>query len=618
VILLEFAAQGIRGVAPAGGRATLRPGYNVVAADGAALRRLLEAMLYPDPRDGETLPRAPGQPAGAVPRAGLTLVGNDRITYRLVRDFAAAAQLHRFDPEKRSFSLVSQELAEIRAFLQKAVGVPPPSRLSALLALSAAELPSKAGGGGLTGASALQVPARTALTAEQARRRLDALRGELDRARISEKLQAELDALHPQGQDLDETFRAGAKLREGLERAEQGRAELDTAAGVVKALGEADARLTAYERAEGKHAEAESKIAAERQALDDAETAGRPAPFWKDPLFWAGAGGGIAAAAVGLGGAPFVPGLRYLALVDLPAFGWAAWVAFGWVGALERWDRVSRRRRVVDDWEKKVTAQWEKDAGDVRAALAALDLKRPAELRELLGRLADADAVVTEWRRRVDDWEASPEALRAAEERVRLEEQRAGLEARLAAEAGGFVRDVRSVETEIQRLEAELAAPPPPPSNAAPPRAAVTGATEPIRGLLERAAAELGGSVAGIGRGAAAKASQVLTGLTFQRLTAVQVDDRGGVHVVTGGKPVPALTLAPVDRDVVFLALKLALLEQALSAGKLVAVVDDAFGGLSDGGRRFAARLLKQAARPGQLLHATADAAFREAADHSA
>jgi hypothetical protein len=88
--------------------------------------------------------------------------------------------------------------------------------------------------------------------------------------------------------------------------------------------------------------------------------------------------------------------------------------------------------------------------------------------------------------------------------------------------------------------------------------------------------------------------------------------------VVTGGKPVPALTLAPVDRDVVFLALKLALLEQALSAGTLVAVVDDAFGGLSDGGRRFAARLLKQAARPGQLLHATADAAFREAADHSA
>ena len=62
MLLLEFAAQGVRGVAPAGGRATLRPGYNVVAADGAALRRLLEALFYPDPRDADALPRAPGGP----------------------------------------------------------------------------------------------------------------------------------------------------------------------------------------------------------------------------------------------------------------------------------------------------------------------------------------------------------------------------------------------------------------------------------------------------------------------------------------------------------------------------------------------------------------------------
>ena len=47
-------------------------------------------------------------------------------------------------------------------------------------------------------------------------------------------------------------------------------------------------------------------------------------------------------------------------------------------------------------------------------------------------------------------------------------------------------------------------------------------------------------------------------------------------------------------------------------------VADDAFAGLPDGARRLAARLLKAAARPGQLLHATADPAFREAADHAA
>ncbi len=59
MIFLELAAQGIRGVAPAGGRATLRPGYNVVQADGAVLRRVVESLLYPQPKDGDAFPRAP-------------------------------------------------------------------------------------------------------------------------------------------------------------------------------------------------------------------------------------------------------------------------------------------------------------------------------------------------------------------------------------------------------------------------------------------------------------------------------------------------------------------------------------------------------------------------------
>jgi hypothetical protein len=116
----------------------------------------------------------------------------------------------------------------------------------------------------------------------------------------------------------------------------------------------------------------------------------------------------------------------------------------------------------------------------------------------------------------------------------------------------------------------------------------------------------------------AAKASQALSGLSFQRLQALQVDDRGNVQVQTGGRLVPAMSLPAADRDLVWIALKLSFVEQALAAGKLVAVAEDAFGGLSEGARRFAARLLKQIARPGQLLHATSDPSFREAADHAA
>ncbi len=614
MILLEFAAQGIRGVAPAGGRATLRPGYNVVAWDGAALRRLVEALLYPDPRDGDALPRAVGGPANAPVRAGLTLVGNDRITYRLVRDFATGAQLHRFDPEKRSFALVAQDLREIGAFLQKTVGVPPPRRLAALLTLAASELPSKAGAGGPAGGTA--APQRASLTPEQARKKIAQLRSELEKARVAEKLQYRLDGLQTQLFKLDEALKSGAKIREGLEKAEAARIELGEAAAIATKLGDPDAKLAAFEKATAKREEAAAKVAAERQAIEETEARGAPRPFWKDPLFWAGAAGGLALALGGALGAAVHPDLRYLAMLDIPAFGWGGWVALRFVTSLEEWERVARRRRLVEEWEKKVEAQYEKDAAEIRDAVKALGISRPAELKEALSRVADADAVVAEWRRRRSEWEESPDARGALAERARVDEALRSAEAKLAADAGGFVRDVRSIEAELQRVEAEesalpaASAPPPPP----PPRAA----GEPLRILLERAAAELGGSPSSAARAVAQKASQTIAGLSFQRLQSIQVDDRGNVQVQTGGRPVAATALPPADKDLVFIALKLAFIEQALAGGKLVAVAEDAFAGLSEGARRFAARLLKQMAKPGQILHATSDPSFREAADHAA
>jgi hypothetical protein len=348
VILLELAAQGIRGVAPAGGRATLRPGYNVVAVDGQALRRLLEALLCPTPKDGEALPRAAGGPANAPMRAGLTLVGDDRVTYRLVRDFAAGAQLHRFDAEKRAFALVSQDLGEIAAFLASPVGAPPARRLDALLSLSAAELPSKAAAGaGATAAAA----ARPAPTPEQVRKKTALLEAELEKARIAEKLQYQLDGLQAQLFRQEESLKGAAKLREGLETAQAARAELEAAASVAARLGDPDAKLAAFDRATARRDDAAAKVAAEREALAEAEARGEPAPFWKDPLFWAGAGGGVGLVLAGALGSAVHPDLRYVALLDVPAFGWAAWVALCWVGALTLWERVARRRRGLEDWE---------------------------------------------------------------------------------------------------------------------------------------------------------------------------------------------------------------------------------------------------------------------------
>jgi len=327
---------------------------------------------------------------------------------------------------------------------------------------------------------------------------------------------------------------------------------------------------------------------------------------------------------LGLVGALGGSELRTVALLAMPAFGWAAWEAHRWIGAQDEWDRQGRRRKVVDDWEKKILEAHERDTAEVGAALKALQLTKPSELQDQLNRLAEAEEALAGWRARLQEWESAPDTAGAVAERARVEEELRGIEARLSGEAGGFVRDVRTVEAELERLQAELDAPParptatPAPAPPPPPKAAAATGGEPLRGLLERAAAELGGSPASVARAVSQKASQLLAGLTLNRLTGVSADDRGNVQVVSGSRPSPALTLPPADKDLVFVALKLALLEQAVATGKTVALVEDAFGGLSDGARRTIGRFLKQAAKAGQVVHTTSDPAFREAADHQA
>lgn len=613
MILLEIAAQGVRGVAPAGGRATLRPGYNVVAADGQALRRLLEALFYPDPRDAETVPHASLPPGGAGVRVGVTLAGNDGVTYRLVRDLGGAAQLHRFDPERRAFALVSQTLPEIAGFLASTAGVPPRARFGALLALSAGDLPSRQPGQGLRAGGPAPGP-RKPLGPEEARRKLADLRAELARAQAADKLQYRLDGLQNRLFKLEEVTRAGEKIREGLANSEVALVELRPLAEVADRLGDVDARVAAFEKAAAKRDESLRKLADDRGDAD--EPARGATPFWVRPEFWGGVGAGLAAVVVALAGtASGSASLRYVALLDVPAFGYAGWVALQWVGELEGSEKAGRRRQRAGDHERKVHEQYERDTAEVKGVMKELGLQAIPDLKEALGRLADARSVADEWRRRLVEWEAGPEHAEAADEKERVQREIQDIEARLAEEAGGYVRDPRQVEQDIARVEADQAAPPPPAAAAAAHPPAPAG--DPLKVLLERAAAELRASPAAVLRGVQPRVSQLLPALSGQRLGGCLADDRGNLLVQAAGKISPMASLPSADRDLVFLSVKVGLVEQALAGGRTVAFAEDAFAGLPEQSRRILARLLKQMARAGQIVHATSDPVFREAADHA-
>jgi len=612
VLLLEIAAQGVRAFAPQGGRIAFRPGYNVVAGDGAALRRIVAALLFPD-RPPDPALRAEGASSGASIRAGLTLAGDDGVTWRVVRDLGGPCHLQRYDPERRAFQSVLQDPARIAEVL-RAAGAPSAERYAVVLSVAASDFPSRQSPAGLAAASAPPPAARRPAAPDETRRKLDAARDELERAHGAERLQGELDGLQSRLFKLEEMLKSGEQVRERLRSAQAGVEALARGEAALGALQDPAGRIAACARATNRRDEAIGKVAEEREAHDGLPTT-REGPLWRVPGFLAGAGIGAAALLGAL-----ASGARWLALLAIPATAAAAYEGLRWVGRVEGSEQAVRRSRWFAERERKAREAWERETADVRAAITAAGVANLAELSDLAERLRDARAALADAEAGMTTWAARAETQDAEAERTDVAHQIGELERELTAGTGGFIRDVQSIQAEIDRLERDLEAGPGVPAAtgaevgevlAPPPRG------EALRVLMERASADLGLTMGAALRALQPRVVQLLPALSGQRLANFFADERGNLQVQAGGKLVPASTLTPAERDLCFAVLKVGFVEQGLAAGKSVAILDDAFAALPEGTRRALARALKQLARGRQIVHGTGDPIFREAADHA-
>jgi hypothetical protein len=611
VLLLEIAAQGVRGFAPERGRLALRPGYNVVAVDGAALRRVVAALFHPDlPADPALRVDGAGTGAGGAVRAGLTLTGDDGVTWRVVRDMAGGSQLQRYDPEKRAFQSVLQDPVRIAGVL-RAAGVPSPERYAAVLSVAASDFPSRQAPSVLAGAMLAAPQRRVATSPGERSRKLAAARAELERAHAAEQIQSRMDAAQSHLFKLEEMLKSGEQVKERLRAARAGVEAFAAGEAALATLGDPVARLAACRRVTARRDESLAKVAAEREAQEGAPGA-VPPPLLRQPGFLAGLGIGAVALLAGL-----FTEMRSLALAAIPATGWAAFEGLRWVGRAEEAQQAARRARWLSDRERKANELWARETADVRAAMASAGVATLAELEDLHGRAREARAGLVEAEAGFTAWQGRAETQDAETERAAVQQEIGVLERQLTGETGGFVRDVHSLEQEIERLEREAETGPFEPLGeeavgepvAAPPRG------EPLRTLMERASADLGLTPGAALRALQPRVLQLLPALSGQRLTNFFVDERGNLQVQAGGKLVPSVTLGAPERDLCFAVLKVAFLEQGLAAGKSVAVLDDALAVLPEGSRRALARVLKQLARGRQIVHGSSDVAFREAAD---
>jgi hypothetical protein len=612
---LEFAFQGVRGFSPAM-RAALRPGYCLLKVPGAnqpPLTGLCTSLLYPDGRGGDAEYKALGQPQS---RASVTMVAADGAVYRLVRGLGGAGALQQLNNMSSQFELLSEDPTEIAQFLRSKLGLPTRKVFESVLGLGIQQLPTRRASGVQTGLSATGLlPPRPALASlppqdAGADLKLKQFEQELALSKEVEQLQYRVDGLASKLFEAEQKLKGSQSLKDSIKIAEDAYSKAPTADS-LKLTADIVERAERFAAVTAKYQESLTKLGPDREE-GYADVPRLLQPVHQRPSFWAAVGGGVAFIILGIA----VGGMgRYLALLDIPAFGLAAIWAINYIDDLRHSQLANRKGERRATREKKIQEEYEAEAQVIKAALSALQVESPGEIVETLAEKGKLKAQVQSLRQQLADYERSPEYRAAQSEVASLKREQQKLEAQLA-EKGAYVREARDVERDIDRLRQSVAM-----SKAS---AAIPAPVLPEGPVQDPFPAlfSVGAELFGLDPPAAAAAIkdrwfQYFTALTDQRYQSLQVEKDAKVHLTCGGQPLPAVAIPGMDLDLLYLSARFALAEKYCARNRVPCLLDDVLVGFDESKLYLFGRMLKQLGQLTQVLHASSQPGLEQVADAS-
>ena len=636
---VELAVQNARGFSPAGRFALKVPGYSVLkppTPEASPFVMLSLALLYADGRGTDAALSASPQKPG---KAALTLVGQDGLTYRVLRELGGGGSLHRLNPTTKQPELVTQDTTEANQFLRGQVGLPPRTTYEQLVCLQAAQLPSRrprpragmrtqsspgvpvarghSGVGiptqGLAGGQPV-LPAPDLPAAEAKQRELEK---EIVLCKEVDNLQFEVDGLNSQVFSLESKLRSTDGLKEKVREAEA-RWSAEPTPEKLGLPTDIVARADRYTRVLARRDEAIQRLLDDKQLADEeAQRLPDVEPLVKNRNFWIAVGAGLACFVASFF---FTNTVRYVALLDVPAFGVAAIFALRHVEELQYKDKLSRRGEMFAVREKKIADEFEAEAGPVRRALEVFDVDTPKDIAPRLQRREQLGAELAELRTQLLTEERHPDFIEAGQQLPVLRQQIELLNAKVE-QKGSFVRDLREVERELSRLKESIAlARNPQAMGMGMPGVDVGGGPEPLEDpspvLLGLAADMLATDLHAVTGTMRERCVQYFSALTERRYTGVEWDKEGRTSVVgASGKRTPVGELPPREVDLFFLSLRLTVAEKLSARVKLPLLIEDAFMGLDETRLPLVGRMLKHLGTMTQVLHVTPLGGFAQVSD---
>ena len=603
---LEIALQHVRGFSPSG-RHALKPGYTVLKPPSpevpAALAQVAAAVLYADGKGGEAVHAQPNQKAKVM----LTLVGQDGRPYRVLRELGGAGVLHRLGgpaPE-----VVSQDPAQVVQFLRGTVGLPPRPVFETLYCLHGSQLPSRRRPAkkDAEGAAALGPQVAPAKDVPAAQAHAATLEKELALAQQVDAVTFEHDGAQRQLFDAERVVRLA---EEGLVAVKEAEAEAARAP-TIERLGlpaDIEERIARFPLARQRRDEALAKL--RQEAGEERSTAHVPyvEPLVRERGFWLGIGAGVLCLVAGV---LLSGGAKYVALLGVPAFGYAAMLALRYVEALQQREQVSRRGDRVAAREKKIQEDYQADTAAVTQALDALQVDAPADVLKELERGRELVARVAQQRQDAEARLASPEVVEARATVERLRTQLDALTRKLQDLGEGYTRDAREVERELARVRESIAL-----ARAGAGAGPGGASDDPSTAVLAAVADVMVADVPAAAVLLRERCVQYVAALTDRRYTGVEWDRTGRVTLLAAdGRRLGAPEVPPKDLDLYYLALRMTAVERLTAKLKAPLLVEDAFAGVDEAKLPLVARMLKHLGTLNQVVHVTPHPGFAQLSD---
>ncbi len=623
--LVELAIEGLRGF-PTAWRAEFGPALNLVGpVDGrhTVVVRALRDLLYPQSNES-ALERLVDE-AQPHSRIAVCMVGRDGQTYRIIRDLRTG-RVSALKKGQGGYTPLCDTPAQVAQMVTAQMGFPQEDVFLSLLVTRAGDLPSRrhdeeraastpaaedvadepVGGG-----DSWNRPLPPGFSEDNDAGRYDHLDAGAKREKLAElkkrlggfermkALEFEIDGLQKTAFALDETLRPVDHLRMQLNQAKEQVSRMRDLGDVPEDL---PLRYDQIRQARQQFDEKRRELAAQKDKLNaqlarmvqDART------IWqvvqaaaKSPLVIYGVLGAVAAIALGVIGLFGPEPLRYVAMLDVVGFAVATFGAWRLIDEAQFARRLKVRVEGIEKAEAKENQRLELD----EKAWSGL-LKRLTATEDDIDHLADEMRLYRQAMHAVRSAQAAlDEAIRPDElevkeaERDRVSAEIKRKEDELYALGGGFVGNKEDLLAQVQELEDDLAgrtpvkkaAPPPTPEPSGPTPAAPGGATvvspHVVEALVDHASDIFLCDTDGVVTMIRARASQILAFFADGRFSQMSFTATGAPEVLdaASGRAVAYANLPPGDRDLVYLALKIAILEAAVKRARLPVIWEQAF-----------------------------------------